>query len=274
MSAAMKFIHLTDTHLVADASDLYGTNPKQRLQQAVAHILAHQPDAQAVTITGDLTHYGHPGAYEHLRECLAPLTMPVFPILGNHDHREIFREYFPHVGRDPEGFVQYGVDFGDHLALFLDTNEPGVHWGVFCERRAAWLREQLEASAKPVLLFMHHPFFPIGIRSMDLISLRDTGPFMAAIAGFEARIRQVFFGHIHRPICGVYHGIGYSTLRGTNHQVALDLHGDESQIIGVHEQPQYGVVLLASDQVLIHTEDYLDCEMRYRLHEMRDEEQS
>ncbi len=188
----MKFIHLTDTHLIADAGDLYGTNPKQRLQQAVAHILAHQPDAQAVTITGDLTHYGHTGAYEHLRECLAPLTMPVFPILGNHDHRQIFQKYFPHVGRDPEGFVQYAVDFGDHLAVFLDTNEPGVHWGVFCERRAAWLREQLEGTAKPVLLFMHHPFFPIGIRSMDFLSLRDTGPFMAAIAGFEARIQQVF----------------------------------------------------------------------------------
>jgi len=26
--------------------------------------------------------------------------------------------------------------------------------------------------------------------------------------------------------------------------------------------------------VLIHTEDYLDCEMRYRLHEMRNGEQS
>ncbi|CAB3848891.1 phosphodiesterase [Pseudomonas asiatica] len=269
----MKFIHLTDTHLVADAGNLYGTNPKQRLQQAVAHILARQPDADAVAITGDLTHYGHAEAYAHLRECLEPLTMPVFPILGNHDRRQHFQQYFPQVGRDPKGFVQYAVEFGDYLALFLDTNEAGVHWGVFCEHRAAWLREQLAASAKPVLLFMHHPFFPIGIRSMDFISLRDTGPFLAAIAGFEARIRQVFFGHIHRPICGVYRGIGYSTLRGTNHQVALDLHGDERHIVGVHEQPQYGVVLLAADQVLIHAEDYLDCGERYSLHEMREGKQ-
>ena len=266
----MKFIHLTDTHLIADGGDLYGTNPKQRLRQAVAHIMASQADAQAVVITGDLTHYGHAGAYEHLRECLAPFSMPVYPILGNHDHRQTFQEYFPRVGRDDNGFVQYALDFGDYLALFLDTNEPGVHWGVFCDTRAAWLRAQLSASTKPVLLFMHHPFFPIGIRSMDFLSLRDTAPFLAAIAGHERRIQQVFFGHIHRPICGIWRGIAYSTLRGTNHQVALDLHGDTTRIMGVHEQPQYGVVLLAPEQVLIHAEDYLDSERRYPLHEMRD----
>jgi len=270
----MKFVHLTDTHLIADAGELYGTNPKTRLSQAVAHIMKWQPDADAVVITGDLTHYGHADAYAHLRECLAPLTMPVYPILGNHDSRETFQRYFPETAKDSEGFVQYALDFGDYLALFLDTNEPGVSWGVFCERRAAWLREQLEQSTKPVLLFMHHPFFPIGIRSMDAISLRDTRAFDAAIAGYESRIQQVFFGHIHRPICGVYRGMGYSTIRGTNHQVALDLAGDESMIMGAHEEPQYGVVVLSPDQVLIHVEDYLDCDGRYPLHEMKPEERS
>ena len=266
----MKFIHLTDTHLVADAGVLYGTNPKQRLQQAVEHRLAHQPDAQAVVITGDLTHYGHAQAYSHLRECLAPLTMPVFPILGNHDSRQQFRQHFAHVETDPDGFVQYARDFGPYLALFLDTNEPGVHWGVYCETRANWLRARLAESSKPVLLFMHHPFFPIGIRSMDALSLLDTTAFFGAIEGFEHRIRQVFFGHIHRPICGTFRGMAYSTLRGTNHQVALDLHGDESCIHGSHEQPQYGVVLLNDEQVLIHAEDFLDSDRRFRLHEMAD----
>lgn len=51
-----KYIHLTDTHLVQDGNGLlYGLNPKQRLQQAVAHIQQHHADARAVFITGDLT---------------------------------------------------------------------------------------------------------------------------------------------------------------------------------------------------------------------------
>ncbi|WP_238534188.1 hypothetical protein [Advenella kashmirensis] len=65
--------------------------------------------------------------------------------------------------------------------------------------------------------------------------------------------------------------MAYSTLRGTNHQVALDLHADKSCIHGSHEQPQYGVVLLNEEQVLIHAEDFLDSDRRYRLHEMADD---
>lgn len=266
----MKFIHLTDTHLVADAGLLYGTNPKQRLQQALNHIQAYQSDAQALVITGDLTHYGHAQAYEHLRECLVSLNMPVHPILGNHDSREIFKKYFPAVPVDENGHVQYARDFGHYRALFLDTNEPGVHWGVYCATRASWLRKQLQETDKPVLIFMHHPFFPIGIRSMDAISLLDTSHFFSAIEGYEHHIQQVFFGHIHRPICGSFRGIAYSTLRGTNHQVALELNGNESCIQGSHEQPQYGIVLLSEDQILIHAEDFLDGCQRYLLHEMVD----
>ncbi|MFD4121600.1 phosphodiesterase [Alcaligenes faecalis] len=270
----MKFIHLTDTHLVADAGLLYGTNPKVRLQQAVAHFSQHQADAQALVITGDLTHYGHDQAYQHLGECLSPVGIPVYPILGNHDHRERFKAHFPDVACDANGFVQYAVTFGDYQALFLDTNEPGVSWGVFCQERADWLRARLQESTAPVLIFMHHPFFPIGIRSMDSISLRDTAAFMGAIQGQEHRIRHVFFGHIHRPILGTFRGIPYSTLRGTNHQVALDLQGDATCIIGSHEQAQYGVVQLSSEQILIHIEDYLDCEQRYVLHEFSTQDQT
>lgn len=264
----MKFIHLTDTHLVADAGELYGTNPKTRLKQAIAHASVNQADAQAVVITGDLTHYGHDDAYRHLAECLEAVSVPVYPILGNHDHRERFKAHFPDVACDDNGFIQYTVDFGSNVAVFLDTNEPGVAWGSFCETRAAWLRERLAEADKPVLLFMHHPFFPIDIRSMDAISLLDTTPFMAAIAGYEQCIRHVFFGHIHRPICGSFRGMTYSSLRGTNHQVALDLHGDKDAITGSHEQPQYGVIRADADQVLVHVEDFLDCSNRYLLHEL------
>lgn len=261
-----KFLHLTDTHLVGDGGELYGLNPRTRLQQALAHMRSHQPDAEALVVTGDLTHLGHPQAYAYLRECLDGFPLPVHLILGNHDSRDNFRAHFPEQPVDRDGFVQYVEDFGDYRAIFLDTNEPGVHWGAFCERRAAWLREQLEASTHPVLLFMHHPFFAIGIGTMDDISLRDTGPFLSAIADHEHRLRHVFFGHIHRPIHGSWRGIGFSTLRGTNHQVSLALSDSTSaDIQGSHEPPQYGVVLLGAEQVTVHLEDYLDASPRFAL---------
>ncbi|WP_454740185.1 phosphodiesterase [Cupriavidus necator] len=253
-----KYIHLTDTHLVKDAGTLYGLNPKQRLLQAVEHINRHHADARGAFITGDLTHNGHDNAYAHLRECLDTLQMPVYPILGNHDSRANFQQNFPLIQRDAHGFVQYVVELEQHTAIFLDTNEPGVHWGVFCQQRAQWLRAALEKASKPVLLFMHHPFFPIGITSMDHISLRDTRPFEAAIAGLESRIAHCFFGHIHRPIFGTFRGMPYSTLRSTNHHVALVLQDQSLDIVGKNENPQYGVLLLGGTQVLLHLEDYID----------------
>lgn len=266
MTQVMKFIHLTDTHLVGDGGELYGLNPHTRLQQALAHMCQHQPDAQALVVTGDLTHLGHPQAYAYLRECLAALAMPVHLILGNHDSRSNFLDHFPQTRIDSNGFVQYVEDFGPYWAIFIDTNQPGVHWGAFCERRADWLRERLEEAEKPVLLFMHHPFFAIGIGTMDDISLRDTEHFMRAIKGHEHRLQHVFFGHIHRPINGSFRGIAFSTLRGTNHQVSLALSANTTaDIHGSHEPPQYGVVLLSADQVTVHLEDYLDSSLRFPL---------
>ncbi|KKW68412.1 metallophosphoesterase [Lampropedia cohaerens] len=263
----MKFIHLTDTHLVEHGGDLFGTNPRTRLEQAVAHICEHHADAEALVITGDLTHLGQPGAYAALRECLEPLPMPVHTILGNHDGRENYRRFFPEAPRMPEGFVQYARPLGEYLALFLDTQDPGEHWGAFCETRACWLREQLQAADRPVVLFMHHPFFPVGIASMDALALREPRHFLAAIAGHEARIRHIFMGHIHRPIFGSVRGMPFSILRGTNHQVALVLGDDGSNdILGSHEPPQYGVVLLDAEQVVVHAEDYLDRSDRFYLH--------
>lgn len=258
-STDMKFIHLTDTHLVEGGNDLLGTNPQARLQQAVAHICRHQGDAEALVLTGDLTHQGHPDAYRRVRECLAALPMPVYPIPGNHDHRDLFKEHFPDVSCEANGFIQYTRPFADHLGIFLDTHQPGAHWGTFCEARAKWLQAQLVASSQPVLLFMHHPFFKVGIAGMDAISLRDADRFLAAIQGHEARIRHVFFGHIHRPICGTFRGIPFSTIRGTNHQVALELNAtNDVDIVLNQEPPQYAVVLLSSQQLTVHMEDYLD----------------
>ncbi|MDD2545899.1 MAG: phosphodiesterase [Burkholderiaceae bacterium] len=262
----LKFIHLTDTHLVEQGHALYGLDPRHRLRRCIDSILEEHADARACVVTGDLAHVGHPDAYRQLSEQLARLPMPVFPILGNHDHRGNFRQYFPEVPVDSQGFVQYEKALGAYRGLFLDTNEPGVSHGVFCAQRAHWLAERLAEDEQPILLFMHHPAFDLGIPTMDRIRLLQPEAFISAVKGHEHRIQHLFFGHIHRPIFGTWQDIPFSTLRGTNHQVALRL-DDTGQIAGSHEPPQYGVVLLNETGLTVHIHDFLDTSERFSLGE-------
>lgn len=263
-----KFIHLTDTHQIPPGQSLYGLDPAARLRAAVASIAAEHRDAAFVIVTGDLAHRGEPQAYGVLREGLAALHMPVHLLLGNHDDRRAFLDAFPDTPTDAEGFVQYAFDAGALRMICLDTNEPGVHWGVLCERRAAWLAEALAGAARDdrsVHLFLHHPPFPLGIAAMDRISLRDTGPLEAAIAPHRERIRHLYFGHVHRPIGGSWHGIPFTTVRAISHQVALVLGRETERVPGSHEPPQYGVVLADALGTVVHVHDFADASPRFDL---------
>ena len=253
----MKFIHLTDPHLVAPGETLHGIDPLQRLRQCLAHIAANHKDAEFCVITGDLADQGQPEAYRALHDDLVNFPLKTHLLLGNHDHRENFLTAFPNKTRDENRFVQSAlrVECGDFL--FLDTLDQGQHAGVYCKVRQTWLSRNLAiAKNRDVLLFMHHPPFRIGMPQIDSISLTNPEKF-AEIIDSHDRIRHLFFGHVHRPVTGSWRGIPFSTLFGTNHQVALDF--DTSDVIPYSlEPPAYSVVLIEPDRIIVHTCYYQD----------------
>ncbi|MCW0233896.1 MAG: phosphodiesterase [Ferrovibrio sp.] len=253
-----QFIHVTDTHLVPPGQTLYDLDPQARLRLCLDDIVRRHADAAFVVITGDLTHWGAPEAYAALRDELARLPLPVHLLLGNHDSRPNFLQAFPQAPLDENGFVQRVLDTPAGRCIFLDSNEPDVSWGVLCDRRLAWLDAELKAETdRPVFLFCHHPPFPVGIRKMDTIGLREPEKFAAVVRPHAARIRHFFFGHLHRPICGSWLGIPFSTMRATSHQVALDFVSD-GIVPGSHEPPAYAVVRVDPDHVVVHFHDFLD----------------
>jgi 3',5'-cyclic AMP phosphodiesterase CpdA len=250
----MKFIHVTDTHLVAPGKLLYGLDPLERLRLCVADINLNHADAAFAIFTGDLAHWDYQEAYQALKGALADLKLPRHLLLGNHDDRANFLAAFPDSPRDANGFVQFAFDTPAGRFICLDTNEPGVSWGVHCDKRRAWLKAELaRAGDTPIYLFIHHPPFPVGLKRMDEIALQEPEKF-AEVVALGRNIRHLFFGHLHRPIGGSWRGIPFTT---TSHQVALDF-TIGGIVPGSHEPPAYAVVLVRPDTTVVHFHDFLD----------------
>ena len=263
----MKFIHMTDLHLVAPGQVLYGVDPTERLAAAVRSVCKEHPDAACVAITGDLVQSGQEAQYRALKSALEPLPMPVHLVPGNHDERTALLGVFPDLAADEHGYIQYAVDLEDARLLFLDTLATGCSDGVLCEHRLAWLAQALEDSGeRPVYLFMHHPPLAVGLPVMDCMGLAEPERFWRTLATYGRNVRHVFFGHLHRPLQGVIDGVGFSCLPSTHHQVRFDDKTKAGEDIpGCHEPPAYAVVTTDARQTVVHLHNYLDTSPRFRL---------
>ncbi|MFQ5935301.1 MAG: phosphodiesterase, partial [Acidiferrobacterales bacterium] len=190
----MKFVQITDTHIVAPGEKLHGLDTRSRLDACIADVNANHSDAELCVITGDLANHGQLEAYENLREALSALALPYHLLIGNHDDRDHFKKMFPRTPCDEHGFVQCAIETSAGRFILLDSVEQGERSGSFCERRAAWLKAELdEADGKPVYLFIHHPPFEIGIPSLDNIRLHDAQHLRSVVSQYM-NIRHIFFG--------------------------------------------------------------------------------
>ena len=248
----MKFVQVTDLHIVPRGRKLLDLNPIERLSACIADINQRCENASFCVFTGDLADGGDPEAYSALRECLVDLELPYHLMLGNHDRRASFYEIFPDAPRDENGFLQFQLATEVGQLIFLDTLDEGRSAGVSHSKRRQWLTQRLqEANSDPVYLFMHHPPFDIGIPSLDNIKLDGTEAFAAVLRG-SADIRHLFLGHVHLPVSGSWRGIPFSALPGTNHQIALDFE-TVSPIPYDHGPSAYAIVHVDAEQTIVHT---------------------
>lgn len=250
----MKFIHITDSHLVSPGKQLHGLDPAERFTRCIDDICKHHQDAACCVITGDLAERGEASAYAFLREQISRLKMDCHLIVGNHDLREPYLESFGDSTLDDNGFVQYTAKTQAGVFVLIDTVEYGTHGGIYCEQRQNWLRTTLaEHRDQPVYLFMHHPPFNLNFPSIDAISLAEQEAFAEIVQPYS-NIRHLFFGHAHRPVSGNWRGISFSSLRGTNHQLNLDF--SDNDISYNSEPPEYSIVFIDDDQLVVHTHAY------------------
>lgn len=252
----MKFIHVSDLHLVPKGDKLWGLDPFARFEACLDDIAKFHHDAAFVVISGDLAERGEVLAYRQLKARLVDFPIETHLMLGNHDDRGHFLSVFPQAPRDHAGFVQSVVTRDDALFLLLDTLKgPPSSAGLYCAERKAWLEAELtRAGGRPIYLFMHHPPFSIVHDLMDLIMLDDAEDFLTLLNGHA--VRHVFFGHAHRPISGQFRGMSFSAPPSLVHQLPL-VSGSVATIYS-DEPAMYAVVHASPDKVLVHMDAFLN----------------
>jgi len=220
--------------LICQLSDLHVRPPGQLayrrvdtgayLRRCVAHIAALQPRPDAIVVTGDIADRGAPEEYEHARALLAPLTMPIYVVPGNHDDRAALAHAFGHhvALSESSEFVQCAAAVGPVRLIALDTLLPGEGGGFLCTNRLDWLENELRrAHASPVIILMHHPPFATGIEYMDAVGLKCAYPLEPILRRYD-NVQAILCGHVHRTIVRRFAGTTAMTAPSPAHQVALD----------------------------------------------------
>jgi len=252
----MRFIHISDTHFKKDKFDLFGLDPKKRLKKAIKSINKNHRNAKFIIVTGDLTDKGDEHSYQTIKDILDTAKIPVYTIIGNHDHRENYLSVFEDAFLN-DGFVQGTVIIKNSAFIFLDTKIENTHAGDMCDKRFAWFKNELKVHKdRDIYLFMHHPPMDIGIPKMDIVGFKSKQK-LKRILLKTANIKYLFFGHVHRQISGIWAGVPYSCVKGINHQVSYQK-GMEELYFTNEEKPAYNVVEILKNYVNINSHEFLD----------------
>ncbi|WP_397400104.1 phosphodiesterase [Phenylobacterium sp.] len=250
---------ITDLHITTDKDPLNQRRNEERLRQVMKTIHGLRPRPVAIIASGDLVDRGEVEEYLELKRLMADSEIQIYYALGNHDLRAPFLEVFsgPGAQTDPNGYVQYAVDFGCMRMVVCDTLE-GENHGDYDEARAAWLSATLdEAPERPTAVILHHPPIPSGIRWMDPNPQSPWLLRLAEVLTGRNQVKVLMCGHIHRAFCGLFAGHMVAAAPATSIQLTLDLTEVDMEVpdgreILVEEPPAFALLMSNGPDLTTH----------------------
>jgi len=219
---------MSDLHLVPSPALAHGLDTAERLVLGVESINQEYPDADFCVLAGDLVERGDQEAYQCLKVIMQPLKIP------------------------------YYIDQKGYRVIVLDSVEAGRHTGVLCDKRLAWLRDQLSGALdRPVIVIIHHHVNKVRF-FMDEYLLENPNELLDVLH-IHPDVRHVISGHVHISTTGVIRGIPFTTVAGGHYTFSVSLGSDSRKEVKKLEGPaQYAVVLADEASVTVHFHNYID----------------
>jgi len=211
MPAAIRLLHLTDTHLLGDRqARLRGVEPLATLQAVRAHAAKHFDNIDGTLLTGDLVHDDAKG-YTLVHEVFKDSTTPVYCIPGNHDIPEAM---YNTLTGDPFNVAQVNA-VGNWIIVLINTWIANAADGEINDDQLSEIDDILgEHPNHHALLCLHHHPIPMGSNWLDQVALRDAVEFRACIAK-HGNVRGVLWGHVHQELDTLIDGVQFMSTPST-----------------------------------------------------------
>lgn len=252
----VKILWFSDLHF-EECGTQFGYDPGLRLDALTDHITRHHSDADLCVISGDMVETATLENYQNLTVCLGGLGLPYLPMTGNHDLRAPFREVLPLPESSQIDFIQYALHLKGLRLICLDTLTEGSSDGSFCAARRSWLAQELQRDRQtPTLVFCHHPPLPLGYPALDASRVPDDAGLLELLT--EApNVRQLLFGHVHRPMLGSIKGLPFATIRSVLYQAPPPVPAwDWDTFKPAHDAPDLGVLTFNEDVLRLQFEPF------------------
>ena len=207
----LKFIVMSDLHLVPEGEVSHSIDTFERFEMARDHIMEGHSDAQFCVFNGDLADHGDVDAYRRLKDGLRYFGPDCYFTLGNHDDAAGFRKVFGN-----EAAFDHVIEAGSQRVIVLDSQDPGKVSGILSEDQLAWAEHEIgAASGHPLVVVLHHPICDLGIGT-DFIRLQNPDRLIAALRA-HGNVRHVISGHVHVNTSGTIAGVPFSTMNGNHY---------------------------------------------------------
>ena len=211
----LRFIHITDTHILDGADDTFHQiNTKQSLQAVLGHCASRYPDADFWLFTGDISQTGAKQSYALFESAIRDYDVPVYCVPGNHDTPQLLQQVVPEC---PVDSIRV-VELGKFSLVLISTWIANGHHGKISQRCLAQLREHLQNCKDQLnVLVLHHPPVPVNSKWLDEIGLQNKTDFLQILDNHPADL-LVLFGHVHQSVDQRFNRLRFLSTPSTCHQ--------------------------------------------------------